>query len=96
VEQQALYKMQIPEFFGGQSVATDIDSLRVKELRNEDLLAGDILIWQKEGGEPMAAVHNGTALVMPFGNGLTEMEQWRLDEFIMYEFFIALRPTQAI
>ena len=88
-------KLRIMSVFGTRPEAIKM-APRVKELRNDDLLAGDILLWQKEGGEPMAAVHNGTALVMPFGNGLTEMEQWRLDEFIMYEFFIALRPTQAI
>ena len=96
-EYAVIAKMQIPDYFGGQSVGTSEDSLRVKELRNQDLQAGDILIWKTENlSDVQVAVHNGEALVWARNGGLLPMEQWRLDEFIMHNFFIALRPTQAI
>ena len=43
----------------------------------------------------MVAVHNGEALIWATNGSLTPMAQWKLDEFIMYHFFIALRPTAA-
>ena len=91
-----LVKMQIPDYFGGQTVATEETHMRVKELRNQDLQAGDILIWQKDSNfDTFVAIHNGETLMYPFGNKLVPLEQFILDEFLMYRFFIALRPAQA-
>ena len=90
-------KMRIPDFFGGQNVITEVSSLRVKEQRAEDLQAGDLLLWQeKEDTAPMAAVHDGERFLLAADGALTPMTQEDLDKFLVYDFFIALRPTQAV
>lgn len=95
-EGSAWGKMRVPDFFGGMNVATQVDSLRVAELWAKDLQAGDLLLWQAdENSAPMAAVHDGESLLRAEGGALVPMTQEELDVFITYDFFIALRPTQA-
>jgi hypothetical protein len=95
-EYKNLYKMQIPYFFGGQTIATECESLRIKAVEARQLQAGDILIWQAtSGSDAKVAIHNGTDLVLADQGQLIPMAQWQLDEFIVYRFFIALRPVQA-
>jgi hypothetical protein len=96
-EHETLAKMQIPDFFGGQSVATTSDHLRVKELRAQDLQAGDVLLWcDARGAETTVAIHDGENLLLPQNGQLVPMSQEDLDAFIMHYYFIALRPTQAL
>ena len=93
----ALANMRIPYLYGGTNVGDSVDSLRVKELRNEDLLAGDILVWLKDAvSAPVVAVHNGKEFVCAENGQLVPMGQFELDHFIKYRWFIGLRPTQSI
>jgi hypothetical protein len=89
-------QMMVPYYFGGQSVATECESLRVKELRAKDMLPGDILLWQENATkEAKYAVHNGEAFVYSDGSEVLYTHQIDLDKFTRYDFFLCLRPNQA-
>ena len=89
-------QMMVPYYFGGQSIATECESLRVKDLRAKDMLPGDILIWQENSTkEAKYAVHNGEAFVYSDGSEVLYMHQFDLDKFTRYDFFLCLRPNQV-
>ena len=92
---KALAKMQVKDWFGGQYVATSSECLRVKECLARDLQAGDMVIWEELKGLGDVAIHDGENLCRPIDGKLVPMTQDDLDHFLMYRYFIALRPTQA-
>lgn len=95
-ENKALYKMQIPDYFGGTYTSSESDSNRVKEILAKDLQPGDIFVWQEGLTSPaMVAVHNGDELVYAEGGKLVSLDQADLDRMYIFRFFIALRPSQA-
>ena len=91
-----LQKMVIENYVGGMYYTDGLESLRVTELRAQDLQAGDILIWEEFKGDCQVAVHDGTNLLRVEGGKVTPMTQADLDRFLIYRFFIALRPVQAV
>ena len=75
-EQTKVQKLLIPEFYGGRHICSSGDSLRAKEVRAEDLQAGDILIWQVDSTtQPMVAVHDGENLVLAADGQLRDLLQ---------------------
>jgi hypothetical protein len=94
---EALAKMQIPDYHGGKFLLTPMDSRRVNQLRNYDLLAGDVLIWEEFKGDCQVAVFDGENLVYSTEKGTLEvLSQEDLDRFLIYRFFLGLRPVQAL
>ena len=93
-EGAALAKLQIPYYFGGRYIATECESLRVKELKAEHLQAGDLLLWWEDEDDalPAVAVHDGENLIHR-GEAVT---QEILDALLMSRFFIGLRPSQSV
>ena len=106
-EYRVLAKMMINDYFGGKQVETDIFSNRVKELRAEDLEAGDFLVWvpgiytnsttpiEIVNDQCMVAIHDGENLLTPVNGQLQALTQENLDSLLACPFFIAFRPTQA-
>ena len=88
-------QMLVPEFVGGIYYNAGKGGKRVKQLRNQDLQAGDILVWEELKGLVRVAVHNGTSLVWNNDGTLVELDQLALDKFLKYRFFMVLRPTQV-
>ena len=94
---ETLAKMAVQDFFGGKFVLTPMDSRRINQLRTYDMVAGDILVWEEFKGDCQVAIFDGQTLLYPTGNGtLKAMEQVDLDRFLIFRFFICLRPTQAL
>ena len=90
-------KMAVPDFFGGKFVLTPMDSRRINQLRTYDMVPGDVLVWEEFKGDCQVAIFDGENLLTPTGDGkLKALEQVDLDRFLIYRFFICLRPTQAM
>ena len=95
-ENTAAAKMQIPDFFGGKYILTEMESRRINQIRAYDMLAGDLLIWEEFKGDCQIAVHDGTNLLHVKDGSIVPMTQEDLDRFLIYRFFLALRPTQWV
>jgi hypothetical protein len=95
-ENKTLATMAITDFFGGRYVHDCLETTRVKDLRNRDLQAGDILIWEELKGYCETAVHDGEKFLWAKDGQLRAMTQEDLDRLLSYRFFIALRPTQVL
>ena len=93
----ALAKMQIPDYHGGKYIKSPMDSRRVNQVRTYDLVAGDVLIWEEYKGDCQVALFDGENLLHRTDDGKLEvMTQEDMDRFLIYRFFLGLRPVQAL
>ena len=97
-EEQTFANMLVPEYFGGYTVTNPVTgNHRVRTTRYRDLKPGDVLLWQAEiTSEGSCAVFNGTNMITAMDGKNITMDEIQFEKLLSYNFFLVLRPTQAM